>query len=125
MIAFLKKNLVLVIILVALILGAAWYLQSRDAAEAPGEVTRTVNDQTVGAIGADILTALNQLNTLKLDRSLFQSRLFLKLRDFSRPIEPQVVGRPNPFAPIGDRSRTTTGSGSATSTASSTPASNN
>ena len=52
-------------------------------------------------MGAEVLTALNQLKTLKLDDSIFKDKTFVSLEDFSKPLSPEPVGRINPFSPIG------------------------
>lgn len=52
-------------------------------------------------MGAQVLSALNQLQQLKLDGSVFDDKTFKSLKDFSRPLPLEDVGRINPFAPIG------------------------
>jgi len=53
------------------------------------------------AAGADLLPFLLQLNSLKLDGSLFKDPVFLSLEDYTVIIPEQPVGRPNPFEPLG------------------------
>jgi hypothetical protein len=52
------------------------------------------------AIEQELLSQLLQLSTITLDDRVFSNPAFVSLVDFSQPIEPQPVGRPNPFAPI-------------------------
>ncbi len=64
----------------------------------------TLIEQTgvnTSAMGVEVLSALNQLRTLKLDGSIFKDKTFMSLHDFSKPILPEPVGRINPFSPIG------------------------
>ncbi|MEK7662087.1 MAG: hypothetical protein AAB355_01120 [Patescibacteria group bacterium] len=52
--------------------------------------------------GRDLLKVLLSLNGIKLDEEIFASRLFTGLRDFGISLPPtSVVGRENPFAPLG------------------------
>ena len=53
-----------------------------------------------GAIGSSELSLLNQVNSLKIDTTLFSDPAFLSLQDYSVAITPENVGRPNPFAPL-------------------------
>ena len=40
------------------------------------------------------------MKSVKLDEELFNSAVFKSLNDYSIKIEPQEVGRINPFAPL-------------------------
>jgi hypothetical protein len=51
--------------------------------------------------GQAILILLNKLNRINLDKSVFTSQIFTGLVNFEKPIEDQVIGRQNPFLPIG------------------------
>jgi hypothetical protein len=46
-----------------------------------------------------LLVALASLHTITLDNSIFTDPVFLSLSDFGIQIDPQNVGRRNPFAP--------------------------
>lgn len=52
------------------------------------------------AASAEVLNLLNQIQSLHIDASLFQSPAYQSLVDYTVPIPDQNVGRPNPFAPI-------------------------
>lgn len=52
-----------------------------------------------GSIEQDLINELLNLKNITLDRSALDSAAYASLQDFSRPIEPENVGRPNPFAP--------------------------
>lgn len=51
-------------------------------------------------LGADIIKAINEINSLELDRSIFDDPVLSSLTDYSTDIEPEPKGRKNPFAPI-------------------------
>ena len=55
-----------------------------------------------GQIGEDLVALLFRLQSLKLDQSIFTSPVFRSLKDFSQEIPSEPVGRPNPFAPVGN-----------------------
>ena len=48
----------------------------------------------------DFLRRLNELKTVELSDTLFTNTGFLRLVDYSTPIQPQEVGRENPFSPV-------------------------
>lgn len=53
------------------------------------------------------LQSLSQVKSINLDTTIFSSKSYQKLVDFSLPIileDPRIVGRPNPFAPLGSDS---------------------
>jgi|SRR3989344_5123397 len=49
----------------------------------------------------DILTLVETLKKISIDKSLFTSELFIGLQDFSVSLYPEQQGRPNPFALVG------------------------
>ena len=68
---------------------------------APTDLLVQQNSGDTSKMGAEVLSALNQLKTLRLDSSVFSDKTFLSLRDFSQSLNPEPVGRINPFSPIG------------------------
>lgn len=58
-------------------------------------------DSAEEILGAQIIEALNQINSLELERDIFDSPVYQSLEDKSKPIEKEPIGRPNPFAPLG------------------------
>ena len=87
------------IIVVVSIIIYYWFLKPAptDTATNGG----TLLDVTAEAnVGTDVLTLLNQIQSLRIDKSIFESPEYQSLNDFSVAIPPQPVGRPNPFAPI-------------------------
>lgn len=51
--------------------------------------------------GPLILSQLESLKNVTLDESVFANAVFTGLINFERPIDPQPIGRQNPFLPIG------------------------
>ncbi len=60
-------------------------------------------------LGADIIKAINEINSLELDRSIFDDPVLKSLNDYSTDIEPEPKGRKNPFAPISSAPQVPTG----------------
>ena len=53
-----------------------------------------------GEVSGDILPLLLQLQTIKLDQSIFSDPVFKSLENFSVELPHEESGRPNPFAPV-------------------------
>lgn len=96
MLTLLKKNLALIGI-VAAALGALYYFYSSGDSGA----LLTSDAAAPSPASQEILTALGNLRTIKLDNSIFTDPLFLSLSDFGVVIPPVAAGRRNPFAPVG------------------------
>ena len=67
-----------------------------------GGIVGAVSNQQARVLGAQISQALLKIDQIKLDRSVFENPIFKSLEDRSQNIEPEPVGRTNPFAPLGD-----------------------
>jgi hypothetical protein len=94
----LVKNIIIVLVVAGVGYFGYNYLTRTDTAS---DVLIQQNSADTSKMGAEVLAALNQLKTLKLDGSVFQDKTFLSLRDFSKPLTSEPVGRVNPFSPIG------------------------
>lgn len=103
----LKKIIVPVIIAALLYAGYNFFLKGDSSADLLTVSTVSSDD----ALGTEIIKAINQISTLKLDRSIFDDPIFSTLVDRSEQINPEKSGRDNPFAAIGSAN-----SASATST---------
>jgi hypothetical protein len=103
------KGILRTIIILAVVagIGIAGYslFFKKDTGSSSGLVTtagQTRDDQAAGDVGKEFLSLLLGARSLKLDDSIFQSKAFLALQDFNRPIPADDnPGRPNPFAPVG------------------------
>ena len=79
-----------------MVAGAAWYGLTSPSSTKTTLVTTTANN----APGQDLVETLLALRAVKLDGTIFTEPAFTGLTDFSTPIIPEPVGRPNPFAPL-------------------------
>jgi hypothetical protein len=53
------------------------------------------------ALGADLLKIADDISKATLSKDLFSAAGYRLLSDWSTPLAPEPVGRPNPFAPVG------------------------
>jgi hypothetical protein len=99
--SFIKNNLKNIIIALIVLIGG-YYLYSYFF---PGtDTTQTLSVTSPASvdtsIGGELLLVLTDLKTLKLDDSIFSDPEFKNLRNFRVELNPEPVGRDNPFAPI-------------------------
>jgi hypothetical protein len=95
---------------IILVLGAIGYYFYSGGSAAPTSSSFTVSSDN-SVVGSDVLSLLDQIQSLRIDTTLFQSPVYQSLTDFTVPIPPENIGKANPFLPIG-----TTGGGISTST---------
>jgi hypothetical protein len=93
-----KKTWVWIAIIIIVAVLGYFYFYGSSAPAASGLVQSSPSDSD--AVGAQVLTLLNQIQSLKIDTSIFSDPGFLTLRDYSVAIPPESVGRSNPFAPL-------------------------
>lgn len=111
------KNIIIIAAIIGIGLIAYSFLRPDPTAESLLETTERQDSAQV--LGDEITAAINQINSLKLDRSVLDDPIVQNLIDHSKPIIPEPIGRINPFAPInsdGTPSSTTTTSVIKTST---------
>lgn len=93
---FLQNKAVLVGLISLLVAGAAWY----GLTSPPSSNSALVTTGATNAPGQDLVETLLALRAVKLDGTIFTEAAFTGLTDYSTPIIPEPVGRPNPFAPL-------------------------
>lgn len=97
------NSAVIVIVVLATVALLGWYsLTSTKTNDL--ETVSTETNQKLDAASAKFLESLNELNSIVIDTSVFQSPAYSQLKDFSRPIMPEPQGRANPFADIDEDS---------------------
>jgi hypothetical protein len=91
-----------------------FYAMSSSAPPAPILTTSgTTGSPSADSSDQELVATLLALRAVTLSGTIFQDPAFISLSDFSTPIVPEPVGRPNPFAPLQsgtstpDNSRTT------------------
>jgi hypothetical protein len=101
------KQIIIGILAIALLGGGYYYFTTMKEegkgtldTKKPGLLGNSSGDNPSQPIGADVLSLLNRISSLKIDTEIFDSLIYQSLVDYSVEIPPQEVGRPNPFAPI-------------------------
>ena len=97
MIQFLKDNKMLTLGGIVVICGALVYFMF--FAGPSGDPVVVEQDETSN-VSRELIITLSNLNTIRLDDSIFKDPVFLSLSDFGVQIPLQNVGRRNPFAPF-------------------------
>lgn len=101
MLGFIQKYKLLIIIAVLVLLGAAVY--QLEFADDDGTVSFLSKDTNISGsiVGNEIIGILNELEAIDLSGDIFKDPAFVTLIDFQRGVGPKLIGRSNPFAPIG------------------------
>lgn len=101
------KKIIIVVLVIVLAFILFVIIKGSGEEEGDGLLTSTVNNSVAGTqasgadtIGAEIITALNQIDSLKLETTIFEDPVFRQLIDKSQPLAEEPVGRENPFAPL-------------------------
>jgi ABC-type oligopeptide transport system substrate-binding subunit len=90
-----KKIFITIIVLALLGGGGYMFMQSK----ADGAKTSTKSkSKSTGVVGSEIFSALNKLDSLSLDTSLFTSPLFKSLIPSTTRLEINDKGKDNPFS---------------------------
>ncbi|MES3005225.1 MAG: hypothetical protein V4690_03940 [Patescibacteria group bacterium] len=103
-----------IVLALVFLLGFVGYSTISSGSE---ELDTASTEQTENSInGSEILALVERFDAVSIDKSLFESSVFVSLIDFSTPLTAEAQGRPNPFAPIGFDNFTTTGGGTQATT---------
>lgn len=94
----------IIIIILVLGLGVAVYIfffsdkssGTPSLVSSSGELAGSISGFS-SAPNRQFLATLNNLETIKLDVSIFSNPAFLGFRDYSLPLDPEPSGRENPF----------------------------
>ncbi|MDO8522364.1 MAG: hypothetical protein Q7S08_03700 [bacterium] len=93
-----SKNKLVAAAAALIIAGAVWYGFSGGS---PPALLGTENaNGVVNSEDQDLVATLLKLRSVTLTGTIFQSQVFLGLKDFSTEITQEPVGRVDPFAPI-------------------------
>jgi hypothetical protein len=92
-----SKNIIIIIVIVILAGLAYFYLSGTptDNSSLVEENDPSTSDANIAA--AHVLTLLNQINSLKINKEFFESPSFKSLTDHTVEVLPQNVGKDNPF----------------------------
>lgn len=96
-----KSILILAAVAALAIGGYFFFIAGSDstAAVALSDDTERQLEESL-AIEQEIIIELRKIQSIRISEGIYDDPAFVSLIDFSRPIEPQAVGRENPFAPL-------------------------
>jgi len=92
-----SKNVIIAVISLAAVGAVILYFSSGVDLTSVGLLSSSASSAGVGSAELSLLT---QIQSLKIDASVFTNPLYLKLQDYSVAIPPENVGRANPFLPL-------------------------
>lgn len=105
------RNIIILVVVVGLGIAGYSMFFKKDSGSATGLATTAGEGTTAessqsatanAAVGREFLTLLLNIRSIELNESIFESKAFTNLQNFSRPLPPDPnPGRPNPFAPLG------------------------
>lgn len=95
-----KNTIYIAIIVIALGTLAYFYFRGNPTDTNPTLQETSTNNADQAFVGSNVLTLLNQINSLKIDTSLFNSQVYKSLVDHTVIVRSQNVGRANPFVPL-------------------------
>lgn len=84
------------IIAILLVVAAIGYYFYSSGSNNSGSSSFTVSTAT-STVGGNVLDLLNQIHSLNIDTSFFQSPVYQSLVDFTVQVPPEPIGKPNPF----------------------------
>jgi hypothetical protein len=97
MIDLVKQHKIYTLVIVVLLIAAAWYGFTQTSA--PPALSTTVTSDT-NPQDQQLVTTLLTLQAVSLNGTIFSDPGFVSLKDFTTQIVSEPVGRPDPFAPL-------------------------
>lgn len=94
-----NRNLIISLAILLIVGFAGYFYVTRDRVS-DADLLVGVPVQNVASVDGDLLSALSDLRTLRLDDTIFSNPKFNSFQNFSTTIQPQPAGRQNPFAPL-------------------------
>ena len=100
------KNKIFIAGGIMLIITVAWFtLGGSSSSETAGVLKGTPSTgdgSATGTAGQDLIQTLTNLESISLDAPVFENPAFATLKDYSRQVVAEPVGKHDPFAPLGD-----------------------
>ena len=95
-----KKTLYTIGGLVVIVILFWLFMRGGGDSDVDSALTEVASDPVELIIGREMLSALDQMKSVKLDNKFFDSKAYSSLRDFTVEIPKQPIGRRDPFAEI-------------------------
>ena len=114
MLSILKNKLNIIVIVLIIILGVAYFFYSnQNPADNSVLGPQKISTSTTPSTNDKFFNTLKTLNHIRLNSAIFDDQAFLGLQDFNTDLPDQPVGRVNPFSPTGRDSSVSATSSSA------------
>jgi len=94
------KNILIAVALLTVVLVGYYYWSSGTSGDSGPTLTYDVGGPEPSFVGQEILGVLNQLRSLQIDGSVFDSPAFKSLVDYRVATTSESKGRSDPFAPL-------------------------
>ncbi len=94
-----KKSILISIAIVVIAVIGYFYYSGKSQGSDTSLLVATPNAEEQ-AVGARVLSLLNQIQSLHIDTTIFKNPAYQSLRDYTVSIPALNVGRYNPFAPL-------------------------
>ncbi len=95
------KTIIAIVIIIALAFLGYWYYGTPKQSSTELLVSSGTPGTSDSAVGQKIITLLAQMQSITIDQGIFSAATFQSLQDFGVEIQPELIGRHDPFAPIG------------------------
>jgi hypothetical protein len=94
-----KKTIIAVVVGIVVLAIIYFYFSGESPATSNSSLQLQSSAQET-LVGARVLSLLNQINSLRIDTSIFKTKEYESLTDYAVDIPEIPVGRANPFAPL-------------------------
>lgn len=94
-----KKSIISIVVVGVVLLVIYFYFTGGSTPSDSGSFDETGLPNSA-MVGVNTLSLLNQIQSLRIDTSIFKDAAYKTLTDYSVIIPEVNVGRPNPFAPL-------------------------
>jgi hypothetical protein len=95
------KKILIIVIIVGVAFVLYTYFFKGDSSSTLLSPER-IGEAQESAVERELLSLLIELRSVQLSGEIFEDPAFQSLNDFGQVLEPQPIGRRNPFAPIGE-----------------------
>ncbi|MDD4989014.1 MAG: hypothetical protein PHV42_01120 [Candidatus Pacebacteria bacterium] len=101
------RTIIIILVIVGLLFLGYWYYGTPPSGSSALLVQTGAGAGDSGQmIGQKTIALLRELEKVQIDQSIFSTASFQSLQDFGVEIQPEPIGRPDPFAPVGFESGT-------------------
>jgi hypothetical protein len=107
MMDYISQHKLVSLLIVVILIAAAWWGFTQTSGPAPVLSTDTLGNAT-DTQDAQIVSTLLQLQAVSLSGAILTDPGFLALQDFTTQVVTEPLGRPNPFAPVNGSASTAT-----------------